>query len=72
MRQISAPGNSWHQNASLAPTRVMKVFTVTIVDEVHRGDHHLLSTAQHRTTATYNRFAHTVASFPPPVIDIRL
>jgi len=70
MRQVSAPGNEWHYNASFAPTRVMKVFTVTIVDEMRGESRRLLGTSQHRKTATYDRSAHMVTSTPPPVVDL--
>jgi len=72
MHQVSAPGHTWHHHSSVAASAVMKVFTVTIVDEPQNGAHHLLGTAQHRRTVTYDRCAQTVASVPPPVFDIRL
>lgn len=72
MHQVSAPGHTWHHCSSITAPPVMRVFTVTIVDEPQNGAQHLLGTAQHRRTVTYDRCARTVASVPPPVFDIRL
>ncbi|MCC6398551.1 MAG: hypothetical protein IT282_16175 [Bacteroidetes bacterium] len=70
MRQVSAPGNERYLDASIAPTRVMKVFTVTIVDEMRGDQRRVLGTTQHRKTATYDRSARVVTSTPPPVVDL--
>ena len=56
--------------------QVMRVFTVTIIDE--GMDHgkgtrgRLLQSAQHRRTMIYDRSARAVASAIPPTIDIRI
>jgi hypothetical protein len=72
MRQVVTPGLAGHQYFPIAAPAVMKVFTVTIIDEPGRSESHQPAAVQYRWTATYDHCARAVASVPPPVINIRL
>lgn len=72
MRQVFTPDLAGHQYFPVAAPAVMKVFTVTIIDEPGRGDMYRPTAVQHRWTVTYNQRARAVGSVRPPVINIRL
>ena len=72
MRQVSAPGHDWHPHSPPAGSQVMRVYTVTIIDETRNNGHHLLGAVQQRRGTAYDRFARAVASITPPLINVRL
>jgi hypothetical protein len=72
MHQVFTPGLVGYRYFPVAAPAVMKVFTVTIIDEPGRGESYQPAAVQRRWTVTYDHCARTVASVAPPVINIRL
>lgn len=76
MLPVSTPGPSFAGGYSPSGRQLMKVFTVTIIDdrqERGRGSEvRQLQSMQHRRTTMYDRFARAVTSAVPPTIDIRI
>jgi hypothetical protein len=76
MLPVATPGPSFTGGYSPSGHLMMKVFTVTIIDdrsERGRGTEvRQLQSAQHRRVTMYDRFARPVTSAIPPSIDIRI
>lgn len=76
MLPVSTPGPSFAGGYSPSGRQMMKVFTVTIIDDrQERGkgtDVRQLQSRQHRRTTMYDRFARAITSAIPPMIDIRI
>jgi hypothetical protein len=75
MLPVSTPGLSLSGGYPSTPHQVMKVFTVTIIDERpgsrDSGRRQLLA-AQHQRTTLYDRFARAITSAVPSTIDFRI
>jgi hypothetical protein len=76
MLPVSTPGPSFAGGYSSTGHQVMKVFTVTIIDDrserSRRNDVRQLQSKQYRRTTMYDRFARAVTSAIPPTVDIRI
>jgi hypothetical protein len=76
MLPVPTQGPSFAGGFSPSSHQVMKVFTVTLIDDgMEHGNGRggrLLQSAQHRRTMIYDRNARTVTSAIPPTIDLRI
>lgn len=76
MLPVPTSGSVNEDVAALSRHQVMRVYTVTVIDDAVRGHDRqgrgAARAAQYRTSVLYDRHARPVAGTLPPTINIRL